>query len=174
MSNLSVQSSNLDKSRISFQRKISRMIAANGTSLPTTTNNISAGYSPNYRGIYIQTPISGTQTQLFDYQAPLTEDTTVESVDIDKDGDMDYLFLLDGILYIKYSWLNNPSKIIDTTQKISSIGPSDLLPYIPNYFYENSSTPKVLNFSFTPSSHEETEWRVDFFDQYTEWDKVDI
>lgn len=95
-------------------------------------------------------------------------------MDIDKDGDLDYLFLLDGIVYVKYSWLHVPQKIQDTTQKISSISPNDLLPYVPDYFHENVSTPKELNFSFTPSSQEEKEWRVDFFDQYIEWDYLDI
>ncbi len=51
---------------------------------------------------------------------------------------------------------------------------NDTNPYIPDYFHENSSTPKNLNFSFVPSSTDETEWRAEFYDRYTEWDRVDI
>ncbi len=45
---------------------------------------IAAGYSPRYQGIYIRTP-SGIQTQLFDYIAPLTDETRVDAIDIDQD-----------------------------------------------------------------------------------------
>lgn len=111
---------------------------------------------------------------MFDYTSALTEDTRVDTIDIDKDGDMDYIYLLDGILYVKYSWKNTPKKILDTTTKIFSISPSDLVPYTPDYFHENNSLPKNLNFSFVPSNHDETEWRADFYDRYIEWDHVDI
>lgn len=173
LSSQSRNAENIDGPVRVIRSKLSRMIAAN-TPSSSTTNNITAGYSPNYQGIYIRTPISGTQTQLFDYQSPLTKDTKVETVDIDKDGDFDYLFLLDGIIYVKYSWLNVPKKIQDTTQKISSVSPNDFFPYVPDYFHENVSTPKELNFSFISTSQEEKEWRVDFFDQYIEWDYIDI
>ena len=50
----------------------------------------------------------------------------------------------------------------------------DLVPYIPNYFHENISTPRNLNFSFAPASQDSSEWRVEFYDRYTEWDHVDL
>jgi hypothetical protein len=101
-------------------------------------------------------------------------DTRVDTVDIDQDGDLDYIYLLDGTLYIKYNWTNTPNKIIDTVTKISSISQDDLVPYVPDYFYEDVSTPRNLNYSFVSSSPTEREWRVEFYDQYTQWDRVDI
>jgi hypothetical protein len=90
------------------------------------------------------------------------------------DGDLDYIFILDGILYVKYSWQKVPNKIFDDTIKISEITKNDPVPYVPNYFSENLATPKNLNFSFVPASPNETEWRVEFYDRYIEWDHVDI
>ncbi len=134
---------------------------------------MASGYSPNYQGIYIRTT-SGVQTRLFDYIAPVTKDTRVDTIDIDGDGDLDYIYLLDGALYIKYNLTQVPNKIVDITTKISSITRDDLTPYVPDYFYEDVSTPHNLNYSFTPSSQTEREWRVEFYDQYIEWDKLDI
>ncbi len=45
---------------------------------------------------------------------------------------------------------------------------------MPDYFHENLSTPKNLNFSFVPAYSDETSWRLEFYDRYTEWDHVDI
>jgi hypothetical protein len=101
-------------------------------------------------------------------------DTRVDTVDIDQDGDLDYVYLLDGTLHIKYNWTNTPNKIIDAVTKISSISQDDLVPYVPDYFYEDVSTPRNLNYSFVSSSPTEREWRVEFYDQYTQWDRVDI
>ncbi len=63
--------------------------------------------------------------QLFDYITPLTDDTRVDTIDIDKDGDKDYIYILDGILYVKYSWQKLPNKINDTTVKFDIITPDD-------------------------------------------------
>lgn len=136
------------------------------------STGIPEGYSPNYHGIYIHTP-SGVQTQLFDYITPLTDDTRVDTLDIDGDGDKDYIYLLDGNLYVKYSWLHRPSKIVDTTQEFPTITPYDP-PYVPDYFQDNFSTPKSLSFTFTPAYTDETEWRAEFYDRYIEWDHVKI
>lgn len=87
---------------------------------------------------------------------------------------MDYLYLLDGVLYVKYSWMQNPNKIIDNSVKISEVPRDDTVQYVPNYFHENVSTPKSLNYSFVPASSTETEWRVEFYDRYAEWDHIDI
>ena len=147
-------------------------IAPTSTTSPSSSMGVASGYSPNYQGIYIRTP-SGVQTRLFDYIAPVTQDTRVDTVDIDQDGDLDYIYLLDGALYVKYNWTKVPNKIIDTSTKISSITPDDLAPYVPDYFYEDVSTPHNLNYSFVSSSQTENEWRVEFYDQYIEWDKLD-
>ncbi len=80
---------------------------------------------------------------------------------------------MDGILYIKYSWLQVPHKIQDLTQKISTVTKNDLVPYVPDYFHENDSAPKNLNYSFVPAYPDEMEWRAEFYDRYTEWDRVD-
>lgn len=168
----SISATPLDTASRSLQGKLARVIAAT-TGGSVGSADVAEGYSPNYQGIYIRTP-SGVQTQLFDYTSVLTDTTRVDTIDIDKDGDMDYIYLLDGILYVKYSWQNTPKKILDTTTKISNITPTDLIPYTPDYFHENNSVPKDLNFSFVPSNHDETEWRADFYDRYIEWDHVDI
>jgi FG-GAP-like repeat len=166
----------LDQMRDSLSERISRMMSANtipdqaSTSMDTSSP---VWYSPNYQGIYIKTP-SGVQTRLFDYIDPVTAETRVDTIDIDGDGDLDYIYLLDGILYVKYNWSRVPNKIIDTTTKISSIAKNDPAPYVPDYFYEDISTPHNLNYSFVSSSQTETEWRVDFYDQYVEWDNIDI
>ena len=151
------------------------MVADTTTPVPPTPSpaSLASGYSPKYQGIYIRTT-SGVQTRLFDYTTPITPTTRVDTLDIDQDGDLDYIYILDGVLYIKYGWSKTPNKIQDTTVKISDIGATDPIPYIPDYFHEEISTPKNLNFSFTPSLSDETEWRMEFYDRYTEWDRVDI
>ena len=102
------------------------------------------------------------------------DDTRVDTIDIDMDGDLDYIYILDGVLYVKYSWQKLPNKIYDTSSKISEVTKDDYTPYVPDYFHENFSTPKNLNFSFVSASVDETEWRAEFYDRYTEWDHVDI
>lgn len=150
------------------------MIAATtANAVPESSSTLADGYAPNYQGIYVLTP-SGTQTRLFDYITPVTEDTRVDSLDIDRDGDTDYMYILDGTLYVKYGWTQSPNKILDTTVKISDIARDDLTPYVPDYFHENISTPQNLNFTFAPASPDEREWRAEFYDRYTEWDHVDI
>ncbi len=124
--------------------------------------------------MYIHTPITHKQTQLFDYIAPLRDDTRVDTLDIDGDGDTDYIYILDGTLYVKYSWLNVPNKIQDLTRIISTITTNDPIPFVPDYFHENTSTPKNLNFTFVPAYPNEREWRAEFYDRYIEWDHVDI
>ncbi len=166
----------LSRTRSALDSKLSRMIAyttTTGTPASVSTN-IAEWYSPHYQGIYIITPITKKQTQLFDYIAPLWEDTRIDTIDIDKDTDKDYIYVLDGILYVKYSWEYpnpNPRKINDTTIKTKNISSTDPTPYVPDYFHENNSSPKNLNYSFVASSSGETEWRVEFYDRYIEWDK---
>jgi hypothetical protein len=49
---------------------------------------------------------------------------------------MDYLFLLDGILYLKKSNLRNTTKIIDTTLSVKDISPQ-IVPTAPDFFHED-------------------------------------
>jgi hypothetical protein len=137
------------------------------------TTGGASGYAPKYQGIYVLTA-GGTQTRLFDYIAPVLPSTRVDSLDIDRDGDTDYIYILDGNLYIKYGHDKTANKIIDTTMKISDISATDLDPYVPDYFHASISTPRNLSFSFVSPSQTETEWRAEFYDRYMEWDHVDI
>jgi hypothetical protein len=130
-------------------------------------------YSPNFQGIYILTP-SGEQTRLFDYIDPLLWEEHVETIDIDKDGDNDYVFILDGTLYIKSSHANTPQKNNDATIIQTKLGPSDEKPTAPNYFRENVNTPASLNITFASANPLETEWRMSFYDRYTEWDALSL
>ena len=57
-------------------------ITPSSPSPAASSAGIASGYSPNYQGIYIRTT-SGVQTRLFDYIAPLTPSTRVDTVDID-------------------------------------------------------------------------------------------
>ncbi len=142
------------------------------SSSPNSSNSTSL-YSPNFQGIYILTP-SGEQTRLFDYIDPLTGDETVQSVDIDKDGDSDYIFILDGTLYVKSSHTKEPQKNKDSIIIQKDIGPNDEKPTAPNYFRENVNTPASLNITFASALASETEWRMSFYDRYTEWDALSL
>jgi hypothetical protein len=134
------------------------------------TSSPTSWYSPNFHGIYILTK-RGEQTQLFDYSQNLTGDEKVEAIDIDKDGDMDYLYLLDGILYVKYTITQNPKKIIDTTINLIRIK-DEYIPRSPNYFHENVISPELLSVTFMPSQSSERSWRMEFYNRYLEDDAI--
>ncbi|MBP9779728.1 hypothetical protein KBD33_03855 [Candidatus Gracilibacteria bacterium] len=126
------------------------------------------GYAPIYEGVFVLTP-SGIQTRLFDATEGLSSSERIEVVDIDKDGDKDYIFRLDGAIYIKYSTLYNPPGIKDYDIKTNNLTTTSSLPGVPNYFHESYSTPKNLNISFQPNSpHDEKEWRIQMYDAYKE------
>jgi len=80
----------------SLRGQMSRLLAdtSSSSSSSSTSSPTAAGYSPNYEGVFIITPISLVQTRLFDYIDLLGEDDHVETGDIDRDGDRDYIFLL--------------------------------------------------------------------------------
>lgn len=108
----------LDASVNRLNNKLSRMIAANGEHGTNSNSNLPPGYAPNYQGIYVRTPITGVQTRLFDYIDALTDATRVDTVDIDKDGDLDYIFTLDNILYVKYSHFKTPNKANSSSSRV--------------------------------------------------------
>jgi len=91
----------------SLQKKVA--VLDNSSSSPSSSPSLSPGYTPNFQWIYILTP-SGSQTRLFDYVDPLLGDEKAEAVDIDKDGDLDYIFIMGWTLYIKYSHAKEPQK----------------------------------------------------------------
>lgn len=155
-----------------LQSSFSQLIADTATSSSSSSSQIAAGYSPSFEGIYILTP-SGAQTRLFDYTEPLTGNEIAEAVDIDKDGDMDYLFIMDGVLFVKYNHTKAPVKVQDDSIKIATLTATDEYPIAPNFFHESLNTPGSLSVTFAPANKTEKSWRMEFFDHYLEWDAVD-
>ncbi len=92
---------------------------------------------------------------------------------MDKDGDKDYITLLDGALFVKYSHANEPAKIVDTSIAIQDLD-TTLLPNVPNFFLETVAAPGRLRLSFSPATHVDTSFRLEFFDRYIEWDHTAI
>ncbi len=80
----------------------------NITSSPTTS-----AYMPKFEGMYVLTERSHTQTKLFSYTELIRSEDRVDVLDIDNDGDKDYVFLLGDKLYVKNTHLFEPVKIID-------------------------------------------------------------
>jgi hypothetical protein len=109
------------------------------------------------------------QTRLFDYVAPLTGEEKADVVDIDNDGDTDYLYTMDGILYIKRSHIKEPNIPRDMTMNISSLDPKEI-PEAPNYFEEVVASPGQIEIDFSPAQKTQQAFRLEFFDRYLEWD----
>lgn len=91
-SNDSFVPDDFDQKLASIGNRMSRLLAA-GVG-PNGSSSSAQGYSPSFNGIYILSPISKTQTRLFDYTSLLQGDEEADVTDIDGDGDNDYLFLL--------------------------------------------------------------------------------
>lgn len=161
---------------VSALSKRMKRLAANFGNDATATAEVEAslatGYSPNFRGIYIVTAW-GTQTRLFDYTETLQEDNPSTRVDIDKDGDQDYLFLLEGTLFLKRTSTYSPTKIVDTERIVTEIDTEDVsYPTAPDYFNEYVSLPNNVNIAYEPARADESVWRTTFYDRYLEWDKI--
>lgn len=131
------------------------------------------GYAPRFEGIYILTPESHVQTRLFDYVEPLQGDETIDVLDIDQDGDLDYLYLMDGALYLKSSHTKEPSRQKDTTLTITDLDLT-LSPEAPNFFHELIASPGQIQIDFSSARSTDTAYRLEFFDHYTEWDLTRI
>lgn len=129
-------------------------------------------YLPKFKWMYVLTEKSNTQTKLFDYTELVNPKDRVDVIDIDNDGDRDYIFVLGGVLYIKNTHLNSPQKIIDTKITVKNI-PSEI-PEVANNFVEIVSTPSEINASFKNTVSQEKEWRLEFFDKYLEWNKASV
>jgi hypothetical protein len=134
---------------------------------------LTAGYSPRLEGIYILSPETQTQTRLFDYIDGVGEEDRVEAYDIDRDEDKDYLFLLEGALYIKYTTTKNPGHVVDMNRVIKDLD-LNFIPKAPNYFHESVMSPGQIDISFTPESSTSDNFRLEFFDKYLEWDVVQM
>lgn len=70
------------------------MMAASGPLPATATPGTAAGYSPLYDGIFVLSPITKIQTRLFDYTDGVSAEDEANRVDIDRDGDDDYIYML--------------------------------------------------------------------------------
>lgn len=86
---------------------------------------------------------------------------------------MDYLFLLDGALYLKRATLKNIPKIIDTKVTHSDID-SDSIPTAPDFFHEYSILSRVFSFSYRTTQDIDSFWRLEFYDRYMEWDMIQV
>lgn len=116
---------------------------------------------------------SKTQTKLFDYTALVDKSTNVSVLDIDNDGDKDYVFVLGGILYVKKNHTNAPEKIRDTRWIVQTTVPNvPNIPSVPNYFVSTITTPGELSFRFRNALSGENAWKLEFFDKYLEWDLI--
>lgn len=132
-------------------------------------------YTPRFEGIYTITSPSQIQTRLFDYTEPVRADTRVDTVDIDLDGDKDYIYILDGALFVKRNFTLSPPHRIDTASpRVIAVDSNGDFPVVPNYFHETVVTPTSLNLSFRPASLNDTTWRLEFFDGYLDWDRLAI
>lgn len=69
-SSVEVRPDPLEQSLTSIQKRMNRLIAATSSS-SNASPPTAAGYSPSFDGIYILTPVSKTQTRLFDYTSIL-------------------------------------------------------------------------------------------------------
>lgn len=165
----------LDISR-TMQEKVRRIAQLSSSTQAVPEHQLStnspASYLPNFRGMYVLTETQHIQTKLFDYTELIDKKDRVDVVDVDNDGDKDYVYLLGGNLYVKNTYLQNPVKIQDNTIKSVNIGTE--LPEVANNFMQMLSTPSELNISFENTVPGEKEWRLDFFDKYLEWDRIDI
>lgn len=161
---------------ISLQNRIYRIAQlttteqSNDTPEHSLSMPVATSYLPNFKGMYVLTEIQNIQTKLFDYTEPVTKKDRVDVIDIDKDGDKDYIFILGDKLYVKNTHLQSPEKIIDLKTKTENI--SGKIPEVPNNFHQTLSTPSELNASFRNVVSGEKEWRMEFYDSYLEWDKA--
>lgn len=148
-------------------------IALEGTSSSASSTESSSLYAPNFQWIYVLTEW-WYQTRLFDYIEPLRWDERVDTVDIDKDGDKDYIYVMDGVLYVKRTHTFQARAIQDTSISVSALDASGRVPTAPNFFRQQFSTPNKLSLQFAPiDSVKEGIWRMEFFDRYMEWDLLD-
>ncbi len=96
----------------------------------------------------------------------------VDVADIDKDGDDDYIYLMDNSLYIKYTTRSLPSKIIDHDISISSHSLDSAPPTAVNYFSENTHESGYINLDFSPAHPDDSIFRLEFYDHMLEWDSM--
>jgi hypothetical protein len=155
----------------SLQGQIRRLVAVEGSLESSSSSSTAPWYSPVYEGIFILTPDSKTQTRLFDYTDLLSqEDPPPSVIDIDKDGDSDYIFLMGWSIYVKYSHTSEPDRPIDDTSPAIISADLSLSPRAPDFFHEIVASPGHMELSFVPADSSDRSFRLEFFDRYLEWD----
>jgi hypothetical protein len=162
----------LDDVAHDLSRRVSRLAANSATPSAGDVIDTAAGYTPNFQGIYILTE-KGTQTRLFDYTQTLQKTDVSTKVDIDRDGDMDYLYILDGALFLKRTSTKEPTHTVDRTIRVIDVDAESTFPTAPDFFHEGVSVPGTFSLSYNASTDPEAVWRVDFYDRYLEWDMLD-
>lgn len=135
----------------------------------SVASTLAASYMPKFEGMYVLTEISKTQTKLFDYTELIRKNDRVDTLDIDHDGDQDYVFLLGDRLYVKNTHLKEPNIIEDTKSVTMNI--DSKFPETANNFDQSLSTPSELNVTFQNTIPNDKEWRMEFYDNYLQWDK---
>ena len=179
------RNSSLERSVEALSARVSRL-ALNESPAPANTlaevnraqnsypYSLTSGYSPKFQGIYILTEPTKKQVRLFDYTDLVTPKTRVDVVDIDQDGDRDYIFILGNTLYIKKTSTQSPTKIVDTGRSVEELGTDAPYPSAVNHFNQVLSSPSELNITFRNTIPDQREWRLEFYDRYMEWDREAI
>ncbi len=113
------------------------------------------------------------QTRLFDYTDIIDPESHADAVDIDRDGDDDYIYILGGSLYVKYTHRSAPLRQTDL-DIVTISADLTLLPRAPDFFHEQVASPGQIELSFAPAHSLDTNFRLEFFDKYLEWDAIKL
>jgi hypothetical protein len=162
----------LERSITDMRHRMTRLMAAETRATSPQTSSLTSWYAPRFEGIYILLPESRSQTKLFDYSELLRWDETVDIIDIDKDEDKDYIYMIEWSLYIKYSHSREFDRPRDDTSPQTEDIDMSLLPESPNFFSEQISTPWQISIDFSAADPADTTFRLEFYDRYLEWDKT--
>ena len=99
---------------------------------------------------------------------------TAEVLDLDGDNKKDdYIYMIDGNLYVKLNPNDSPVRQKDTTLIVRNLDPTQV-PESPNFFDEVIARPGQIDIEFSPAKFEDQVFRLDFFDRYSEWELIDI
>ncbi len=88
---------------------------------------------------------------------------------------MDFVYLLDGALYVKYSHLQSPPHAVDMDMSREAVDRMNIdLPSAPDSFRETQSSAGSIQFSFSPARPTDRVFRLAFSDHMLEWDQQKI
>ena len=74
---------------------------------------------------------------------------------------------------MKYTHRTNPLRQTDTDITTDSADLT-LLPRAPDFFHEQVASPGQIEISFAPADSLDTDFRLEFFDKYLEWDTTKL